>query len=180
VKAFARSPDDTSMLVDLRDVLEAALKMALVHIRYRARVVRDYQAVPLVRVNEARLAQVFLNLVVNAAQAIPEDGGDHEIRVRLWTGPNGEACAEVSDTGTGIPAENMAHLFEPFFTTKASGEGTGLGLFICKSIVESFEGTISVESRPGAGTTFRLNLPAHMKDSRATQPLAPVSAAAVS
>jgi signal transduction histidine kinase len=177
VKAFARNPDDASMLVELREVLEAALKMALVHIRYRARVVRDYQDVPLVRANEARLAQVFLNLVVNAAQAIPEDGCEHEIRVRLWTGPNGEACAEVGDTGMGIPAENMPHLFEPFFTTKPSGEGTGLGLFICKSIVESFDGSITVDSRPGEGTTFRLALPPHVRDSRATMSLEPVAVA---
>ncbi|WP_375765456.1 ATP-binding protein [Archangium gephyra] len=171
VKAFARNPDDSSMLVDLREVLDAALKMALVHIRYRARVVRDYQDVPLVRANEARLAQVFLNLVVNAAQAIPEDGCEHEIRVRLWTGPNGEACAEVGDTGVGIPAENMPHLFEPFFTTKPSGEGTGLGLFICKSILETFDGSITVDSRPGEGTTFRLALPPHVSASRAAMPL---------
>ncbi|MFY0523341.1 sensor histidine kinase [Archangium gephyra] len=171
VKAFARNPDDSSMLVDLREVLEAALKMALVHIRFRARVVRDYQDVPLVRANEARLAQVFLNLVVNAAQAIPDDGCEHEIRVRLWTGPNGEACAEVGDTGMGIPAENMAHLFEPFFTTKPSGEGTGLGLFICKSIVEAFDGSITVDSHPGQGTTFRLALPPHVRASRSAMPL---------
>ncbi|PTL85306.1 sensor histidine kinase [Vitiosangium sp. GDMCC 1.1324] len=178
VKAFARDPGDASMLVDLRQVLEAALKMALVHIRYRARVVRDYQEVPLVLANEPRLAQVFLNLVVNAAQAIPDDGGDHEIRVRLWTGPNGEACAEVGDTGMGIPAEHMPLLFEPFFTTKPAGEGTGLGLFICKSILDAFDGTISVDSRLGEGTTFRLTLPPHVQASRVTRPVEPVSAAA--
>ncbi|WNG37581.1 response regulator [Archangium minus] len=180
VRAFARDPGDASMLVDLREVLEAALKMALVHIRYRARVVRDYQEVPMVMANEPRLAQVFLNLVVNAAQAIPEDGAEHEIRVRLWTGPNGEACAEVGDTGLGIPPENMANLFEPFFTTKSEGEGTGLGLFICKSILESFGGTITAESRPGEGTTFRLTMPPHASASRAASPLEPVSAAAAS
>jgi signal transduction histidine kinase len=166
VRAFARESDDPSALVDLREVLEAALKMASVHIRYRARLVRDYRDAPLVLANEARLAQVFLNLIVNAAQAIPDEcPNEHEIRVRLWTGQNGEACAEVSDTGSGIPPENMAHLFEPFFTTKPVGEGTGLGLFICKSIVESFDGTITVESRPGAGTSFRLSLPPRMHDS---------------
>lgn len=178
VKAFARDPGDASMLVDLREVLEAALKMALVHIRYRARVVRDYQEVPMVLANEPRLAQVFLNLVVNAAQAIPEDGAEHEIRVRLWTGPNGEACAEVGDTGLGIPPENMANLFEPFFTTKSEGEGTGLGLFICKSILESFGGTITADSRLGEGTTFRLTMPPHARASRAASSLEPVSAAA--
>ena len=178
VKAFARDSDDESVLVDLREVLDAALKMALVHIRYRARVVRDYREVPMVQANEARLAQVFLNLVVNAAQALPEDGKEHEIRVRLWTGPTGEACAEVTDTGTGIAPEHMAHLFEPFFTTKPSGEGTGLGLFICKSIVESFDGTISVESHPGKGSTFRLSLPPHVRDARTMSTPAQLTAVA--
>jgi signal transduction histidine kinase len=174
VRAFARDPSDPSSLVDLREVLEAALKMASVQIRYRARVVRDYHEVPLVLASESRLAQVFLNLVVNAAQAIPEDSPtEQEIRVRLWTGPKGEACAEVTDTGSGIAAEHLPHLFEPFFTTKPKGEGTGLGLFICKSIVDSFEGSISVESRPGVGTTFRLTLPAHEAASRGVEaPLA--------
>ncbi|OJH34577.1 sensor histidine kinase [Cystobacter ferrugineus] len=178
VKAFARDSDDAGMLVDLREVLDAALKMALVHIRYRARVVRDYQEVPLVMANEPRLAQVFLNLVVNAAQAIPEDGSSHQISVRLWTGAKGEACAEVEDTGTGISAENMARLFEPFFTTKPRGEGTGLGLFICKSIIESFDGTITVSSRPGQGTTFRISLPPHLRSANTTDSLAPMSIAA--
>jgi signal transduction histidine kinase len=178
VKAFARDSEGENILVDLREVLDAALKMALVHIRYRARVVRDYLEVPMVMANEARLAQVFLNLVVNAAQALPEDGAEHTIRVRLWTGPNGEACAEVSDTGTGIAPEHMPHLFEPFFTTKRSGEGTGLGLFICKSIIDGMDGTITVESSPGAGTTFRLSLPQHGRDSRAATLLEPSSAAA--
>ncbi|HEX8438090.1 sensor histidine kinase [Archangium sp.] len=178
VKAFARDSQDESILVDLREVLDAALKMALVHIRYRARVVRDYQDVPMVMANEARLAQVFLNLVVNAAQSLPEDGAEHAIRVRLWTGPNGEACAEVSDTGTGIAPEHMPHLFEPFFTTKRSGEGTGLGLFICKSIIDGMEGTITVESQPGAGTTFRLSLPPHGRDAHGARPLEQASAAA--
>ena len=119
----------------------------------------------------------FLNLVVNAAQAIPEDGGEHEIRVRLWTGPQGEACAEVTDTGMGIAPEHMAHLFEPFFTTKPRGEGTGLGLFICKSIVEAFDGAITVSSRPGHGTSFRLTLPPHVRDSAVPAPLEPVALA---
>jgi signal transduction histidine kinase len=174
VRAFAREPSDPNTLVDLREVLEAALKMASVQIRYRARVVRDYHEVPMVLASESRMAQVFLNLVVNAAQAIPEDSpSENEIRVRLTTGPKGEVCAEVTDTGAGIAPEHLPHLFEPFFTTKPQGEGTGLGLFICKSIIESFDGTITVESKPGVGTTFRLLLPAHEAASRGVEaPLA--------
>ncbi len=148
--------------------------MASVQIRFRARVVRDYHEVPMVLASESRMAQVFLNLVVNAAQAIPEDSpSENEIRVRLTTGPKGEVCAEVTDTGAGIAPEHLPHLFEPFFTTKPQGEGTGLGLFICKSIIESFDGTITVESKPGVGTTFRLLLPAHEASSRGVEaPLA--------
>ena len=83
--------------------------------------------------------------------------------MRLWPGPQGEACAEVEDTGSGISPENMTRLFEPFFTTKPRGEGTGLGLFICKSIIEAFDGSISVNSRPGQGTSFRVSLPPHVR-----------------
>jgi signal transduction histidine kinase len=84
----------------------------------------------------------------------------------------------VTDTGMGIAPEHMAHLFEPFFTTKPSGEGTGLGLFICKSIVEGFDGSISVESRPGKGSTFRLSLPPHVRDSRTASTPAQLTAVA--
>jgi CheY-like chemotaxis protein len=115
--------------------------------------------VPPVRGSAARLGQVFLNLVVNAAHAIPHGNPDaHTIHLAARTEPAGRVAITVSDTGAGIPPENLARIFEPFFTTKPVGLGTGLGLWICQSIVAAFGGTIEVASELGRGTTFRVVL----------------------
>ncbi len=167
VKAFAHGngEEGEQAMVDLREVLEAAMKMASVHLRHQARIVRDYGHVPPVRACEPRLAQVFLNLLLNAGHALQEGAGlEPTLTLRLHTNEAGEAVAEVADTGCGISPEHLARLFEPYFTTKPAGEGTGLGLFICRSLVESFGGRISVESQPGRGTTFRVTLPPCRED----------------
>jgi signal transduction histidine kinase len=110
--------------------------------------------------DDARLTQVFLNLLVNAAQAIPEGRADENvIRVRTRTDPDGRASIEVSDTGHGIPPEALPRIFDPFFTTKANGEGTGLGLSVVWGIVTKYAGTIDVKSVEGRGTRFCLDLP---------------------
>jgi CheY-like chemotaxis protein len=102
---------------------------------------------------------VFLNLVVNAAQAIPEGHAENnEIRITTSTDPSGGVVVEISDTGAGIPPDVLPRLFTPFFTTKPVGVGTGLGLFICRSIVTGFGGSIGVASEPGKGTTLRISL----------------------
>jgi signal transduction histidine kinase len=163
VRVFARSPDEGVRPVDARAVLEAALKMASLQLQPRARLVREYaEGLPRVAVSEPRLAQVFLNLVVNAAQAIPEgaDPEAHRVTVRLQHAPGGGVFAEVEDTGVGIPPEHLPRIFEAFFTTKGEGEGTGLGLSICRSLVEGMGGAIEVRSAAGLGTTFRVLLPA--------------------
>jgi CheY-like chemotaxis protein/anti-sigma regulatory factor (Ser/Thr protein kinase) len=104
---------------------------------------------------------VFINLLVNAAQAVPEGNTDaNEIRVKTSTSAEGKAVIEVRDTGCGIPAAQLGRIFDPFFTTKPVGIGTGLGLAICHNIVGALGGEISVESREGAGTCFRIELPA--------------------
>ncbi len=109
----------------------------------------------------ARLGQVVLNLLINAAQAIPEGHlAEHEIRLVTRTDASGRAVLEVRDTGVGIPADIADRIFDPFFTTKPTGVGTGLGLSICRSIVLALGGEIRAESRPGAGTTLRVSLPA--------------------
>jgi CheY-like chemotaxis protein len=114
-----------------------------------------------VEADEARLGQVFINLLVNAAQAIPEGRTDaNEIRIITSTSASGRAVIEVRDTGAGIPAALLGRIFDPFFTTKPVGVGTGLGLSICHNIVNGLGGEISVESREGAGTRFRVELPA--------------------
>ena len=169
LKAFSRvDSEDVSAVVDVRKVLAFAEKMAGKEMRQRARVIRDIQPVPMVKANESRLGQVFLNLLLNAAQAIPDGAAaENEIRIRTRTDGLGRAVVEVSDTGRGIPEELRARVFDPFFTTKPVGEGTGLGLSICLGIVRSLGGEILLESEVDEGSTFRVALPAHQPE-RAT------------
>jgi nitrogen-specific signal transduction histidine kinase len=160
LKVFSRTGSDRLEPVSLNKVIEGAINMTLGEVKYRAHLVTELGTLPPVRANEGRLAQVFLNLLVNAAQAIPEGDAEHNlITIRTWT-EAGTVLAEVSDTGVGIPLENQARIFEPFFTTKSSSMGTGLGLAISRGIVEEAGGHISVESRPGQGTRFQVRLPA--------------------
>jgi signal transduction histidine kinase len=161
LKIFSRAPDEERRgPVEVQRVLESSLRMAWNEIRHRARLVKEYGRVPLVDANEARLGQVFLNLVVNAAQAIPEGDAEHNV-VRVVTEriADGRVSIAVSDTGTGIAPENLSRIFDAFFTTKAIGVGTGLGLSICHRIVRGLGGEILVDSERGKGTTFRILLP---------------------
>ncbi|MBZ4421984.1 PAS domain S-box protein [Myxococcus sp. RHSTA-1-4] len=174
LKTFSRVDVADNTDVDVRQVLESTLNLATTEIRHRARLVKQFAEVPRVRANESRLGQVFLNLLVNAAQAIP--GGTperHEIRVATRVGSGGRVVVEVADTGLGIAAEHLPHLFDPFFTTKEPGVGTGLGLSICHSLVASLGGEIHVESEPGKGSTFRVLLPASQPVQAAPEPPAP-------
>ena len=115
---------------------------------------------PLIEADEARLGQVFINLLVNAAQAIPEGNAQgNEVRITTSTDPTGNLVVEVRDTGPGIPLEIRGRLYEPFFTTKPVGVGTGLGLSVCHNIVTSMGGDLSVLSELGKGATFRVVLP---------------------
>jgi PAS domain S-box-containing protein len=159
LKIFSRG-DERKRPVDLHHVLESTLRLAANELKHRAHVVKDYGRVPVIEANEAGLGQVFLNLLVNAAQAIPEGNSDgNTIRVTAFTDEDGNAVVEVADTGAGIPPESLGRIFDPFFTTKPIGVGTGLGLSICHRIITALGGTISVESHVGAGTTFRVMLP---------------------
>ncbi len=175
LKIFSRHEEDKRGSVDVEKVIESTLRMASNEIRHRARVVRKYGLVPAVHADEARLGQVFLNLVVNAAQALPEGKADrNEIRVTIQpAGPR--VRVEIADTGPGIPREVMARLFTPFVTTKPVGVGTGLGLSICHRIVTGLGGEITVDSKPG-GTTFVVLLPVAPKGAR-TRDLKPMSVA---
>ena len=152
-------PEDEVSEVDLHGLIERTLQVAMNEIRHRARVVRNYSTIPLVTGNAARLGQVFLNLIVNAAHAIPEGRIDeNEIAVSL-VGHGDKVTVQIRDTGAGIAEEHLTHIFEPFFTTKAIGSGTGLGLSICQGIVTAHAGTITVRSELGRGTTFTVKLP---------------------
>ena len=159
LRTFSRTVPHAGVLVDLHQVIDAALNIAQAELRDRARLKRQYGDPPPVRGSTSRLGQVILNLVVNAAQAIPRErveGG--LVRVTTSTGPDGWACVEIADDGIGIAPSMLERLFEPFQTTK-DGEGTGLGLYITNTIVAAHGGTISVESNEGVGTTVRLTFP---------------------
>ena len=160
LKTFSRDDDDRRELLDIRQPVEAAIEMANHEIRHRGRLVRHFGDAPLVFANEVRLSQVVLNLLINAAQALPEGASDqHEVTVTIGTGPDGRAVLEVKDSGAGMTPEVQNRIFDPFYTTKAVGVGTGLGLPISLNIVASFGGEITVESAPGRGSTFRVSLP---------------------
>jgi PAS domain S-box-containing protein len=161
VRIFSRADDEPSSQMDVQRVLDSTVRMAWSEIRHRARLTKDYQPVPLVRGNESRLGQVFLNLIVNAAQSISEGNAEaNEIRLTTRTAADGRVLVEVRDTGCGMNAETRKRLFAPFFTTKARGVGTGLGLSISQRLITTLGGEIEVESAPGSGSTFRVFLPA--------------------
>ncbi len=161
LKAFARQDDGGEVHgpVDVRAVVQTALKMARLEIRHRAAVLLELGDVPSVLASEQRLGQVFLNLLVNAAQAIPE-GNTMGNQIRVATRADGDrVIVEVQDTGAGMPPQVRERIFDPFFTTKPPGVGTGLGLTICHGIIAGLGGDIQVESTVGVGTTFRVRLP---------------------
>jgi PAS domain S-box-containing protein len=170
IRASSRPDVEERGPVDVRAVLEGALRVTHNEIHHRARLVTDLAELPpgAVTGNAQRLEQVFLNLLVNAIQALPDGRDENEIRVVLRAPSAREVSIEVSDNGPGIPDEVRSRIFDPFFTTKPVGLGLGLGLSICHGIVTSHGGTITVESAPGRGSTFRIVLPATAPASTAT------------
>ena len=159
LKSFSRADVGDDGPVEIQTVLDSAINMAWNEIRHRAQLQKRCDHVSPVRGNEARLGQVFLNLLVNAAQAIPV-GHAGENRISVVVRQQQErVIVEVSDTGCGIPDDIMARIFDPFFTTKPVGVGTGLGLSICHNIVAAVGGEITVDSAVGRGSTFRVALP---------------------
>jgi PAS domain S-box-containing protein len=160
LKTLARGDSDPAMMIDVAQILDTCVNMAEHELGPRARIVKDYRDRPFVHGTEARLGQVFLNLLLNAAQAIPIGKPDeNEVRVSIGSLDVGRVEIRIADSGEGIAAENLERIFEPFFTTKR-GVGTGLGLSISHGIVTAAGGAISVEPRPGGGTVFRVVLPA--------------------
>jgi PAS domain S-box-containing protein len=162
LKAFSHiESEDAAVPVDVRKVLAFAASMTDKELRQRARVVTELEDVPPVLGSEGRLGQVFLNLLLNAAQAIPDgDASSHEIHIRCLRRDR-TVVVEVSDTGRGIPPGLEARIFDPFFTTRPIGEGTGLGLAVCHGIVRGLGGEITFRSDVGRGSTFTVSLPAH-------------------
>jgi|GEM_PF-1899730 len=159
LKGFSRPEESKTSLVDVASAVDGALSLAAAELRYRTRVERDFAGVPAVLGNHARLGQVFLNLLVNAAHALPEERVDDNVIHIRTSLVDGRVAVEISDNGVGIPPEHLPRLFAPFFTTKPVGQGTGLGLWICHEIIAELDGEITVESTEGEGSTFRVLLP---------------------
>jgi two-component system, NtrC family, sensor kinase len=155
LKDFSHVDESEWQWFDLHKGLDNTLNMVRNEIKYKAEVIKEYGVLPKVECLPFQLGQVFMNMLVNAAQAIDEHG-----TITLRTGVEcEEVWLEFLDTGHGIPPENLARIFDPFFTTKPVGKGTGLGLSVSYSIVEKHHGRISVTSEVGKGTTFRVTLP---------------------
>jgi PAS domain S-box-containing protein len=175
LKTFSRADvDETRVPLDLKAVLELAVNLTRNEIRHRARLVEDYGSTPPVEAHYARLSQVFVNLLINAAQAIGDGPVDeNEVRIVTSTDSAGFAVVEIRDTGCGVPEANRSQIFDPFFTTKPVGVGTGLGLSIVHSIVNTYGGSVALErSEVGKGTSFRVALPPAGRDGH---PVAKVS-----
>ncbi len=155
LKSFSRVDESENKMSDINECIETTLNMVWNELKYKATISKEYGDIPEIRCNPQQLNQVFVNLLINAGHAIEDQG---EIRVKTWNG-DGTIHISIGDTGCGIPADKIDRIFEPFFTTKDVGKGTGLGLSITYDIVKNHDGDISVESEPGKGTTFTVQLP---------------------
>lgn len=155
VAMFARGDAQRPVLVNVEDTLQSAITLAWNELKHRAKLEREYRDVPPVIGVASELTQVFVHLLLNAAQALPERDGE----VKVSTGyANGGVTIRIADNGYGIPLENLSRVFEPFFTTRPVGEGIGVGLLICHGIITRHQGTIDIQSARGGGTTVTIHL----------------------
>lgn len=156
LKSFSRLDQAELTHANLNECLETTINIAWNELKYIATLEREFGDIPQISCNPQQLNQVFLNLLVNAAQAMEQQG---VITVRTWAEAD-HVCVSVADTGKGMPKEVQDRVFEPFYTTKSAGKGTGLGLSISADIIRNkHHGEISVASEPGKGTTFTVRLP---------------------
>ena len=174
LKLFARIPEGAfSTPVDINRLLASAIVLTKNEIRHRASLVTDFdETLPLLPGDHARLGQVLVNLLSNAAQAIPPGDVDHQV-VRVETrSVNGRIRVRITDTGVGIPHEVLPRIFDPFFSTWPGG-GVGLGLALSADVVHEMGGSIEVQSHPGEGASFTVELPVHdlLPDEPAADPV---------
>jgi PAS domain S-box-containing protein len=166
LRGFTHLSGNGYVEANINDALEDTVMITWNELKYKTTVVRAYGEIPLVSCNVGELKQVFVNLLVNAAHAIPEKG-----EIRLATAAQGDQVViEIQDTGGGIPATHLTKIFDPFFTTKPVGQGTGLGLWISATLVRKHRGTISVQSEVGKGTTFTITIPVQVKETLEATP----------
>ena len=155
LKRFAHPGQDKVQDTDINAGLESTLNIVNNELKYKAKIIKELGELPIITANPQQLNQVFANLLVNAAQAISQEG-----EIRITTVDLGDIVEiRFSDNGCGIPEENLSKIYDPFFTTKEVGKGTGLGMNIVYNIIQKHQGTISVHSKVGEGTTFIIQLP---------------------
>lgn len=155
LKDFAHPGEDEQKFAAINKNIDSTLNIVWNELKYKAKITKDYGELPLVKCYPQQLNQVFMNILVNAAQAIDEKG---EIKITTIS-EDEHVKITISDTGSGISETNLSKIFDPFFTTKEVGKGTGLGLNVAYNIINKHKGTIEVESRLGSGTTFSIRLP---------------------
>jgi two-component system NtrC family sensor kinase len=155
LKSFSRIDQAAADFADINECLENTIAIAWNELKYKITLERDFGELPPLECHPRQLNQVFMNLLVNGAQAIEEKG---VIKIKTWHNDK-YIFVQIADNGCGIPEENLTRIFEPFFTTKKVGEGTGLGMSISYDIVKAHQGDILVESSVGAGTIFLVQLP---------------------
>ena len=161
LQGMSRFSNESPRAVNLQDILESALHIAQSQFNEQTHILRAYEEIPLTRGNRSQLGRVFLNLIVNAAQAVQssEQNQPGLLTLRTYRASSTVTCVAFSDNGPGICPSRHQTIFEPFYTTKPDGIGTGLGLYICRRILETLGGTIAVESDGKTGTTFKVFLP---------------------
>ncbi len=155
LKDFAHPGEDKLQSMDINSGLESTLNVVNNEVKYKATVHKDFGDIPTVLAYPQQLNQVFMNILVNAAQAIEKKGDIHIVTRKK----DDFVEVEISDSGCGIDPKNMSRIFDPFFTTKDVGKGTGLGMNIAYNIVKKHEGAIDVRSKPGKGTSFTIRIP---------------------
>jgi CheY-like chemotaxis protein/anti-sigma regulatory factor (Ser/Thr protein kinase) len=158
--AFARSGTEKREPVDLAEIIAGVERMLAPAFAKKGRYVNALEPLPPIEADHSRLEQVFLNLLLNAVQALPEGREGNEVKISGRALGDGRICVEVTDNGVGITTENLRRVFDPFFTTKPLGVGTGLGLTVSHNIVSSLGGEIQIDSVTGHGCTMRVLLPA--------------------
>jgi len=162
LRTFAREDKNEMEHTKIEEVIEGILSIVHSEIKYKAKLEKNYGDTPLIECSPQRLGQVFINLIVNALHAIEGTG-----TIAIKTYKQGEfVCVDVRDTGKGIPPENLNKVFDPFFTTKPVGQGTGLGLSGSFEIIKKHNGSMTVQSKVGEGTTFTITLPINQKKGR--------------
>lgn len=155
LKTFSRVDQNDFQTINVNDCLDNTINLIENEVKHKIQIRKDFAELPKLSCLPQQLGQAFMNLLINATDAIKTEGVIH---VRSWADEE-NIYAEITDNGCGISAENVEHIFEPFFTTKDVGKGTGLGLSMVYDIIKGHQGEITVNSKPDLGTTFTVRLP---------------------